>query len=135
MSTIRFMSLVKPSLGRILIKPICSNKTNFKLIQNEKRSLFTTKFKQSAETTTPQTPTESEQKLIDLLRARFPKAKDIEVVDISGGCGAMYTIYVETSEFKNLRTVKQHQLINEVLKSEIKHNMHGLRIQTAVAKD
>jgi stress-induced morphogen len=72
--------------------------------------------------------------LTDLLRQRFPKSKLIEVTDISGGCGSMYAIYVETSEFKNLRTVKQHQLVNEVLKQQIK-SMHGLRIQTAVADD
>lgn len=53
------------------------------------------------------------------------------VVDISGGCGAMYEISVETVEFKGMPRVKQHQLITETLKDEIK-NMHGLRIHTAV---
>lgn len=80
-------------------------------------------------------PSDNELKLIDLLRKRFPKAKTIDVIDISGGCGAMYTIFVETVEFKNLRTVKQHQLINDTLKHEIKNNMHGLRIQTAVPSE
>jgi stress-induced morphogen len=75
---------------------------------------------------------EGEAKLIGLLRARFPNAKHIDVVDISGGCGAMYTVYVETSEFRNMRTVRQHQMVNDVLLAEIKNNMHGLRIQTAV---
>lgn len=46
-----------------------------------------------------------------------------------GGCGAMYEIFVETSEFKGLNTVKQHRLITEALKSEIK-DMHGVRIHT-----
>lgn len=75
---------------------------------------------------------EAEAKLINLLRSRFPKARHIDVVDISGGCGAMYTVYVETSEFRNMRTVRQHQMVNDVLLAEIKNNMHGLRIQTAV---
>ena len=75
---------------------------------------------------------EGEAKLIGLLRTRFPNAKHIDVVDISGGCGAMYTVYVETSEFRNMRTVRQHQMVNDVLLAEIKNNMHGLRIQTAV---
>lgn len=74
---------------------------------------------------------DDEKKLITLLKAKFPKAKEIDVIDISGGCGSMYAIYVETIEFKNMRTVKQHQLINETLKNEIK-SMHGLRIQTAI---
>ena len=74
---------------------------------------------------------DDEKKLITLLKAKFPKAKEIDVIDISGGCGSMYAIYVETIEFKNMRTVKQHQLINETLKNEIK-SMHGLRIQTVI---
>ena len=95
-------------------------------------------------TTTTSTPTEEpvktektegEKKLADMLKKRFIKSKQIEVVDISGGCGSMYAIYVETSEFKNMRTVRQHQLVTEVLKKEIKDNMHGVRIQTAVAPD
>lgn len=82
----------------------------------------------------PNQPSEGEQKLINMLRNRFPEAKTIEVVDISGGCGAMYTVYVETKEFNNLRTVKQHQLVNDCLRTEIRNNMHGVRIQTAVPK-
>lgn len=53
------------------------------------------------------------------------------MVDISGGCGAMYEIIVETKEFKGLSRVKQHQLITDALKSEIK-DMHGLRIHTSI---
>jgi len=98
------------------------------------RQIFTSKLLLSDEPTKAEEkkPTDGEKKLIDMLRKRFPKAKQIEVMDISGGCGSMYAIYVETIEFKNIRTVKQHQLINDVLKAEIKNNMHGLRIQTAV---
>lgn len=73
-----------------------------------------------------------EAKLISLLRTRFPNARHIDVVDISGGCGAMYTVYVETIDFKGVKKVRQHQMVNDVLLSEIKNNMHGLRIQTAV---
>ncbi|RNA28021.1 bolA 3 [Brachionus plicatilis] len=127
MSTIRYLNLFKSfnqSKNLIRIAPRWSNKTL-------KRNFFTSgSFKNSNSNQS----TEGEQKLIDLLRARFPAAKSIEVVDISGGCGAMYTIYVESEDFKNLRTVKQHQLVNECLRNEIKENMHGLRIQTAVPK-
>lgn len=59
------------------------------------------------------------------------QAKSISVIDISGGCGAMYEIVVESSEFKGISRVKQHQLITDTLKNEIK-DMHGLRIHTAV---
>ena len=76
-------------------------------------------------------PTEGEVKLTSILKAKFPKAKSIVVNDISGGCGSMYEIYVESSEFNKIRTVKQHQMINQALHTEITQNMHGLRIFTS----
>ncbi|EAA13135.3 bolA-like protein 3 isoform X1 [Anopheles arabiensis] len=75
----------------------------------------------------------SEATLRKTLEAKFPQAKNIVVSDISGGCGSMYEIYVESKEFKGLSTVKQHRLITETLKSEIK-DMHGLRIHTSIAE-
>ncbi|KAL3859789.1 hypothetical protein ACJMK2_009983 [Sinanodonta woodiana] len=77
------------------------------------------------------TPTEGERKIADILRQKFPGAKNVEVSDISGGCGAMYEVLVEAEEFRGKRTVLQHKMINEVLKEEIKE-MHGLRINTKV---
>ncbi|XP_050735071.1 bolA-like protein 3 [Eriocheir sinensis] len=66
-----------------------------------------------------------------LLRKRFPKATSVEVQDISGGCGAMYEVWVEAADFKGLSRVKQHKLITETLKAEIQ-DMHGLRITTTL---
>lgn len=76
----------------------------------------------------------NEQKLIERLQARFPKATDVAVVDVSGGCGSMFEVFVEAPDFKGLRIVKQHKLVNDALKSEIKE-MHGLRVSTAVSPD
>ncbi len=53
---------------------------------------------------------------------------------LPGGCGAMYEIYVETMDFKGLNTVKQHRLVTEALKAEIK-DMHGVRIHTKLPID
>ncbi|KAK7024412.1 BolA-like protein 3 [Halocaridina rubra] len=75
-----------------------------------------------------------EVKLKDLLRNRFPAATAIEVQDISGGCGAMYEVWVESTDFKGLSRVKQHKLITQTLKQEIK-DMHGLRITTSVPEE
>lgn len=50
---------------------------------------------------------------------------------MSGGCGAMYEIHVESADFKGLSTIKQHRLVTETLKEQIKE-MHGLRISTVV---
>ncbi|XP_051667916.1 bolA-like protein 3 [Pseudopipra pipra] len=76
---------------------------------------------------------EGESRLTRVLRERFPRASSIKVVDISGGCGAMYEIHIESEEFREKRTVQQHQMVNQALSEEIKH-MHGLRIFTSIPK-
>ena len=43
-----------------------------------------------------------------VLKRSFPKAADIVVQDISGGCGAMFEVYVVSDEFKGVTRVKQH---------------------------
>uniref|UniRef100_A0A452SZU4 BolA-like protein 3 n=1 Tax=Ursus maritimus TaxID=29073 RepID=A0A452SZU4_URSMA len=77
--------------------------------------------------------TEGELKVTQILKDKFPGATAIQVTDISGGCGAMYEIRIESEEFKEKRTVQQHQMVNQALKEEIK-GMHGLRIFTSVPK-
>ncbi|KAM8972351.1 bolA-like protein 3 [Pelodytes ibericus] len=77
--------------------------------------------------------TEGEGKIAEVLKAKFPQATNVRVTDISGGCGAMYEIHVESEEFKAKRTVQQHQMVNDALQEEIKV-MHGLRIFTSVPK-
>lgn len=61
------------------------------------------------------TATSGEVALRDTL-ARALDATVCEVQDVSGGCGAMYKIFVESPKFKGLNTVKQHRLVNEILK-------------------
>lgn len=78
--------------------------------------------------------TNGEVRIAQILREKFPSAASLKVVDISGGCGAMYEIHIESSEFKGKRTVQQHQLVNQALKDEIQ-GMHGLRIFTEVPPD
>ncbi|KAM3625907.1 uncharacterized protein V6R79_019612 [Siganus canaliculatus] len=79
------------------------------------------------------TQTEGEVRIAKILKEKFPLAASLKVVDISGGCGAMYEIHIESSEFKGKRTIQQHQLVNKALKEEIQ-GMHGLRIFTDVPK-
>lgn len=74
-------------------------------------------------------PSPAEAGLIKALAESFPKATDIAVVDISGGCGSMYEVYVEAPDFKGMRMVKQHKLVTAALKKEI-GDMHGIRIST-----
>ncbi|XP_032085846.1 bolA-like protein 3 isoform X1 [Thamnophis elegans] len=77
--------------------------------------------------------TEGEIRMTRVLQEKFPQAAAIKVVDISGGCGAMYEIHIESEDFKEKKTIQQHQMVNQALSEEIK-TMHGLRIFTSVPK-
>ena len=73
-----------------------------------------------------ETPAEAmEAKLRDQL-----DAVAVTVEDVSGGCGAMYKAYVESPRFLGLGVVKQHKLVQGVLKDEIAE-MHGFTLKTA----
>ncbi len=61
-----------------------------------------------------QTTTKPEIKLSDILKRHFPKANQIEVTDISGGCGAMFEVHIQSVEFCGLNKVKQHMIVNDV---------------------
>nr|CAX73411.1 putative bolA-like 3 [Schistosoma japonicum] len=73
--------------------------------------------------------TARESKIEALLRKNFPKARLVSVSDVSGGCGAMFEIVVETEEFVSLPVLEQHRAIKKALRDEIQ-NMHGLTIKT-----
>lgn len=55
-----------------------------------------------------------------------------QVQDISGGCGSMYALEIESPKFKGLTVIKQHKLVNSVLADEIK-SWHGLQLRTRAA--
>lgn len=89
---------------------------------------------QKGSTLEPKSSTKLEAKLKNILKEKFPKARTIDVADISGGCGAMFEISVTAPDFKGLTMVKQHRMVNEALKEQIK-DMHGLRIHTSVPSE
>ncbi|XP_013789352.1 bolA-like protein 3 [Limulus polyphemus] len=80
------------------------------------------------------TLTKGEEEIIRILKTKFPKASLVKVSDISGGCGAMYEVNLESTDFIGKNRVQQHMMVNEALKEEIK-DMHGLRIFTSVPSD
>jgi len=56
---------------------------------------------------------------------------ELEVRDISGGCGSMYFVSVCSELFRGLPMIKQQRLVNDVLKDKIA-GWHGLRVKTSV---
>ena len=103
--------------------PLLESPYSFKLEKSQITRCFSDQINDSM-------PSQAEMKLINILKSKFPTATDIAVVDISGGCGSMYEVFVESPEFKGLRLVKQHKLVTEALKGDIQ-DMHGIRISTA----
>lgn len=73
-----------------------------------------------------------EAQIAGLLREGL-SASHVNVLDVSGGCGAMFRIEVVSPQFDGLSLVKQHRMVNEVLKAEI-GDMHGLTIKTMTDK-
>ena len=47
-----------------------------------------------------------------------------------GGCGSMYSVEIQSDKFKGLGVLKQHRLVKDVLKDDIK-DMHGIQIKTS----
>ncbi|KAG9189386.1 hypothetical protein G6011_06254 [Alternaria panax] len=93
----------------------------------------TRSYSQSA-SVTPEAPdylNEAELHVFNKIKAELDPVK-LEVQDISGGCGSMYAIQVESPKFKGLTVIKQHKLVNEVLKDEIK-SWHGVQLRTKAA--
>ena len=80
---------------------------------------------------------EAPQELNDAERAIFQKLNTslepiaLEVQDISGGCGSMYGLDIVSEKFRGLSVVKQHKLVNEVLKEEVS-GWHGVTLKTRV---
>jgi len=73
--------------------------------------------------------TPPELTMSNTLREALGASTHVEVEDISGGCGSMYKIEVESPAFKGKSMVNQHKMVTAALKVEI-GGMHGLTITT-----
>ncbi|GAA5850493.1 hypothetical protein JCM8547_001892 [Rhodosporidiobolus lusitaniae] len=71
---------------------------------------------------------DGEQHLKTKLEGALDGAK-VEVQDVSGGCGSFYAISIAHESFKGLSMIKQHRIVNDLLKEEIA-GMHGLQLKT-----
>ncbi|KAL9058932.1 MAG: hypothetical protein Q9162_001490 [Coniocarpon cinnabarinum] len=73
---------------------------------------------------------DAERQIFDKLSQSL-KPSRLDVQDISGGCGSMYGLDIESEMFKGLSVVKQHKMVNEVLKEDVK-GWHGVQVKTRV---
>ncbi|NWW43053.1 BOLA3 protein, partial [Pedionomus torquatus] len=65
--------------------------------------------------------TDGEARVARVLREKFPRASAITLLPLifPGGCGAMYEIHIESEEFREKRTVQQHQMVNQVRRRRV----------------
>ncbi|KAF2015393.1 bola-like protein [Aaosphaeria arxii CBS 175.79] len=71
---------------------------------------------------------EGELHIFNKIKAELEPVK-LEVQDVSGGCGSMYALEIESPKFKGLTVIKQHKLVNSILAEEIK-SWHGVQLRT-----
>ena len=67
------------------------------------------------------------------MRVLWAQDGTVEVEDVSGGCGSFMKVTVTSAEFANKPRVKQHRMVQEVIKKEVAA-LHGLNIITGVAE-
>lgn len=75
---------------------------------------------------------EYENEIFSLLEKKFNPSQ-LLVQDVSGGCGSMFAIRIESTDFKGLTPVKQQQLVYKALGPEIA-KWHGLQLKTSASK-
>ncbi|OUM67735.1 hypothetical protein PIROE2DRAFT_31861, partial [Piromyces sp. E2] len=73
--------------------------------------------------------TPMEKLLMKKLVNAFEPTAVIKVKDISDGCGSLYMVDVTSTKFDDLRMVKQHRIVMDVLEDEMK-TWHGIHIVT-----
>ncbi|CAN0362546.1 unnamed protein product [Pylaiella littoralis] len=69
-----------------------------------------------------------EDVIASILESKVEASKAV-VHDISGGCGSMFKIEVESPLFRGKGLVAQHRIVKDALKAEIA-DMHGLTLLT-----
>ena len=62
--------------------------------------------------------------LTAILKERL-EAPHVEVLDESGGCGAMFRVMVVSPKFEGLKLLERQRLVNESIREELK-GIHAL---------
>ncbi|WFD20416.1 hypothetical protein MCAP1_002660 [Malassezia caprae] len=76
---------------------------------------------------------DKQEKIIRLLREKF-EPSDLQVQDVSGGCGSFFAIMIKSKAFADKRTVQSHRMVNQAIK-DVFQDIHGLQLKTIADKD
>lgn len=69
----------------------------------------------------------SEFKVIKKIKEGLGNDTQVEVIDLSGGCGTMFHIKVKSDAFIGKTTITQHRMVNKCIEGE---EMHGFKLET-----
>ncbi|THV94350.1 bola-like protein [Aureobasidium pullulans] len=115
-----------------IARPIANTRTTLPTLYtrrfNSSEAASAAAAPESAAVEAPDYLDEKELHIFQKLNAELEPTK-LEVQDVSGGCGSMYALDIVSSKFKGLSVIKQHRLVNAVLKDEIK-GWHGVQLKT-----
>lgn len=67
----------------------------------------------------------STQSLGSLLQSNFESTHQ-EVIDISGGCGSSYEVWIVSDKFEGKGLLARHRMVNAVLGTSILSSIHAL---------
>ncbi|XP_048128107.1 protein BOLA2 isoform X2 [Rhodamnia argentea] len=62
------------------------------------------------------------------------RSGSMEVTDISGGCGASFSVEIVSEQFEGKRLLERHRLVNAALQEEMKQ-IHALSIKIAMTPE
>ncbi|KAF2629453.1 bola-like protein [Macroventuria anomochaeta] len=116
------------STSATAVRPQCIRATAIPRFQTTHASTRAYSAQASGAPEPPDFLNEAELHIFNKIRGELEPTK-LEVQDISGGCGSMYAIEIESAKFKGLTVIKQHKLVNQVLKEEIAQ-WHGVQLRT-----
>lgn len=72
--------------------------------------------------------TKGEREITRILTSKLSPSY-IEVRDISGGCGSMYEVWIDSEQLTGKRLIQQHRMVNEALGDDVIKSLHGLTIK------
>ncbi|KAL5487879.1 hypothetical protein ACEPAI_5987 [Sanghuangporus weigelae] len=90
-------------------------------------TLFRRPIARSYSTASEEPQLEGERRIYSKLQERFNPSQ-LQVQDVSGGCGTFYAITIASKAFADLPMVQQHRLVNKTLKEDIE-GIHGLQVR------
>ncbi|GAM22237.1 hypothetical protein SAMD00019534_054120 [Acytostelium subglobosum LB1] len=74
----------------------------------------------------------SVQQIEDRIKGNFP-GDHINVEDVSGGCGAKFTVTVGSDKFVGMPLLQRHRMVNDII-GDLMNEIHAVNLNTWTMK-